>query len=225
MNKKVLIVEDEKKIREILADYFSTEGFKVFEAEDGLKAIDIFDSELIDLVILDIMMPNMDGWSVCRRIRKKSDVVIIMLTAREDEDDKLMGFDLGADDYVTKPFSPKVLIARANTLLRRINKEGSQEKIIKRKGIEIDTDGRRILRDGCEVEMTPKEFDLLTYLIKNEGIVLTRDQILNMVWGYDFFGDTRAVDTTIKNLRKKLGKYGILIQTSFRIGYKFEVRE
>lgn len=118
-----------------------------------------------------------------------------------------------------------VLIARANTLLRRINKEGSQEKIIKRKGIEIDTDGRRILRDGCEVEMTPKEFDLLTYLIKNEGIVLTRDQILNMVWGYDFFGDTRAVDTTIKNLRKKLGKYGILIQTSFRIGYKFEVRE
>lgn len=225
MDRNVLIVEDEKKIRDIIADYFSSDGYNTFEAQDGIEALDVFEKESIDIVILDIMMPNMDGWSVCRRIRKKSDVIIIILTAREDEDDKLLGFDLGADEYVTKPFSPKVLVARANTLMKRINNGGKESKIIKKLGFEIDIEGRRITIDGSDIEISPKEFDLLVCLVKNEGIVLSRDQMLNAVWGYDYFGDTRVVDTTIKNIRKKIGQYDRFIHTIFRVGYKFEVRE
>lgn len=226
MNRNVLIVEDEQKIRDIIVDYFSSDGYMTFEAKDGIEALDVFEKESIDIVILDIMMPNLDGWSTCRRIRKKSDVIIIILTAREDEEDKLLGFELGADEYVTKPFSPKVLVARANTLIRRIHHKNTKEKtFVEKLGLKIDIEGRRVTIDDTDADLPLKEFDLLVYLVRNEGIVLTRDQILNTVWGYDFYGDTRVVDTTIKNIRKKTGQYGRFIHTIFRVGYKFEVRE
>lgn len=221
--KKILIVEDEERMRRLIGDYLKREGFKIIEAEDGKRALEFFESENIDLIILDIMLPEYDGWTVCREIRKSSKVPIIMLTARSEESDELFGFELGADEYVTKPFSPKILVARVNALLRRAN--AIIGDIASIEGVEIDQIGHRVLIDGNEVEMTPKEYELLDFMIKNIGQALTREQILDEVWGYDYYGDFRTVDTHIKRLRIKLDEKSNLIQTVRGIGYRFEVKK
>jgi DNA-binding response OmpR family regulator len=221
--KKILIVEDEERMRRLIGDYLKREGFKIIEAEDGKRALDFFESENIDLIILDIMLPEYDGWTVCREIRKSSKIPIIMLTARSEESDELFGFELGADEYVTKPFSPKILIARVNALLRRTN--AIIEDIVSIEGIEVDQIAHRVLIDGNEVEMTPKEYELLDFMIKNVGQALTREQILDEVWGYNYYGDFRTVDTHIKRLRIKLNEKSNLIQTVRGIGYRFEVKK
>lgn len=224
MNKTVLLVEDERRLREIVSDYFRSEGFEVVEAEDGKQALQLFAEHTIDLIILDIMLPEIDGWSVCRRIRKESAVPIIMLTARSDEDDTLLGFELGADEYVTKPFSPKVLVARAKTMLKRA--EGvvgqAEENTLSIAGIDVNRLSRTVMVDGEEVILTHKEFELLLYLMENRGIVLSRQHLLDQLWGYDYFGDDRTVDTHIKKLRNKLGEKAKHIGTVIRVGYKFE---
>ncbi|TKJ03314.1 response regulator transcription factor, partial [Bacillus cereus] len=197
MNKTVLLVEDERRLREIVSDYFRNEGFEVIEAEDGKKALELFAEHEIDLIMLDIMLPEIDGWSVCRRIRKESAVPIIMLTARSDEDDTLLGFELGADEYVTKPFSPKVLVARAKTLLKRADGAVgvAEENAMSLAGIEVNRLSRTVLVDGEEIILTHKEFELLVYLMENKGIVLSRQHLLDQLWGYDYYGDDRTVDT------------------------------
>ncbi|MFJ8217798.1 response regulator transcription factor [Bacillus cereus] len=224
MNKTVLLVEDEKRLREIVSDYFRNEGFEVIEAEDGKKALELFAEHEIDLIMLDIMLPEIDGWSVCRRIRKESAVPIIMLTARSDEDDTLLGFELGADEYVTKPFSPKVLVARAKTLLKRADGVVgvAEENVMSLAGIEVNRLSRTVLVDGEEIILTHKEFELLVYLMENKGIVLSRQHLLDQLWGYDYYGDDRTVDTHIKKLRNKLGDKAKHIGTVIRVGYKFE---
>ncbi|AJH18651.1 MULTISPECIES: response regulator transcription factor [Bacillus] len=224
MNKTVLLVEDERRLREIVSDYFRNEGFEVIEAEDGKKALELFAEHTIDLIMLDIMLPEIDGWSVCRRIRKESAVPIIMLTARSDEDDTLLGFELGADEYVTKPFSPKVLVARAKTLLKRADGAVgvSEENTMSLAGIEVNRLSRTVLVDGEEIILTHKEFELLVYLMENKGIVLSRQHLLDQLWGYDYYGDDRTVDTHIKKLRNKLGDKARHIGTVIRVGYKFE---
>ncbi|EJP92349.1 response regulator transcription factor [Bacillus mycoides] len=224
MNKTVLLVEDERRLREIVSDYFRNEGFEVIEAEDGKKALELFAEHTIDLIMLDIMLPEIDGWSVCRRIRKESAVPIIMLTARSDEDDTLLGFELGADEYVTKPFSPKVLVARAKTLLKRADGAVgvSEENTMSLAGIEVNRLSRTVLVDGEEIILTHKEFELLVYLMENKGIVLSRQHLLDQLWGYDYYGDDRTVDTHIKKLRNKLGDKAKHIGTVIRVGYKFE---
>ncbi|MDA2487844.1 response regulator transcription factor [Bacillus cereus] len=224
MNKKVLLVEDERRLREIVSDYFRNEGFEVIEAEDGKKALELFAEHEIDLIMLDIMLPEIDGWSVCRRIRKESAVPIIMLTARSDEDDTLLGFELGADEYVTKPFSPKVLVARAKTLLKRADGAVgvAEENAMSLAGIEVNRLSRTVLVDGEEIILTHKEFELLVYLMENKGIVLSRQHLLDQLWGYDYYGDDRTVDTHIKKLRNKLGDKAKHIGTVIRVGYKFE---
>ncbi|HFJ9283588.1 TPA: response regulator transcription factor [Bacillus toyonensis] len=221
MNKTVLLVEDERRLREIVSDYFRNEGFEVIEAEDGKKALELFAEHEIDLIMLDIMLPEIDGWSVCRRIRKESAVPIIMLTARSDEDDTLLGFELGADEYVTKPFSPKVLVARAKTLLKRAVGV-AEENAMSLAGIEVNRLSRTVLVDGEEIILTHKEFELLVYLMENKGIVLSRQHLLDQLWGYDYYGDDRTVDTHIKKLRNKLGDKAKHIGTVIRVGYKFE---
>ena len=224
MNKTVLLVEDERRLREIVSDYFRNEGFEVIEAEDGKKALELFAEHEIDLIMLDIMLPEIDGWSVCRRIRKESAVPIIMLTARLDEDDTLLGFELGADEYVTKPFSPKVLVARAKTLLKRADGVVgvAEENAMSLAGIEVNRLSRTVLVDGEEIILTHKEFELLVYLMENKGIVLSRQHLLDQLWGYDYYGDDRTVDTHIKKLRNKLGDKAKHIGTVIRVGYKFE---
>ncbi|ADY22758.1 response regulator transcription factor [Bacillus paranthracis] len=224
MNKTVLLVEDERRLREIVSDYFRNEGFEVIEAEDGKKALELFAEHEIDLIMLDIMLPEIDGWSVCRRIRKESAVPIIMLTARSDEDDTLLGFELGADEYVTKPFSPKVLVARAKTLLKRADGVVgvAEENTMSLAGIEVNRLSRTVLVDGEEIILTHKEFELLVYLMENKGIVLSRQHLLDQLWGYDYYGDDRTVDTHIKKLRNKLGDKAKHIGTVIRVGYKFE---
>lgn len=224
MNKTVLLVEDERRLREIVSDYFRNEGFEVIEAEDGKKALELFAEHTIDLIMLDIMLPEIDGWSVCRRIRKESAVPIIMLTARSDEDDTLLGFELGADEYVTKPFSPKVLVARAKTLLKRADGAVgvSEENTMSLAGIEVNRLSRTVLVEGEEIILTHKEFELLVYLMENKGIVLSRQHLLDQLWGYDYYGDDRTVDTHIKKLRNKLGDKAKHIGTVIRVGYKFE---
>ncbi|HDX9627499.1 TPA: response regulator transcription factor [Bacillus cereus] len=224
MNKTVLLVEDERRLREIVSDYFRNEGFEVIEAEDGKKALELFAEHEIDLIMLDIMLPEIDGWSVCRRIRKESAVPIIMLTARSDEDDTLLGFELGADEYVTKPFSPKVLVARAKTLLKRADGVVgvAEENVMSLAGIEVNRLSRTVLVDGEEIILTHKEFELLVYLMENKGIVLSRQHLLDQLWGYDYYGDDRTVDTHIKKLRNKLGDKAKHIGTVIRVGYKFE---
>ncbi|HDR4871788.1 TPA: response regulator transcription factor [Bacillus cereus] len=224
MNKTVLLVEDERRLREIVSDYFRNEGFEVIEAEDGKKALELFAEHEIDLIMLDIMLPEIDGWSVCRRIRKESAVPIIMLTARSDEDDTLLGFELGADEYVTKPFSPKVLVARAKTLLKRADGAVgvAEENAMFLAGIEVNRLSRTVLVDGEEIILTHKEFELLVYLMENKGIVLSRQHLLDQLWGYDYYGDDRTVDTHIKKLRNKLGDKAKHIGTVIRVGYKFE---
>lgn len=223
MNKNILIIEDDKRINEIIFDYFDTEGYTVHSAYDGQQGMELFEANSIDLVILDIMMPKLDGWSVCRRIRKDSDTLIVILSARSDEDDKLMGFELGADEYVTKPFSPKVLVARVNAIFKRIA-SSSHNNIIQKNQITIDSDSYKVTVNQEEINLTTKEFELLLKLTTNESKVFSRDALINSIWGYDYFGDGRIIDTNIKTLRKKISPYAHYIQTVINVGYKFEVK-
>ncbi|MDR9755803.1 MAG: response regulator transcription factor [Thermoanaerobacterales bacterium] len=220
---KILIADDEDRMRKLVGDFLKKQGYLVVEAADGREALEVFSSEPdIDLIILDVMMPVYDGWSVCREIRKTSQVPIIMLTARGEESDELFGFDLGADEYISKPFSLKILAARVHALLRRT--ENTKE--IKSFGdLVIDKPGRQVYLAGNRIELSPKEFDLLLYLSENAGIALSREQILSAVWDYDYLGDGRTVDTHIKKIRAKLGNKSDLIQTVRGLGYRFEVKK
>jgi len=222
-SKTILMADDEALIRKLVKDFLKREGFILLEASDGKEAMDIFNAntDKIDLVILDVMMPIYDGWSVCRQIRKTSKVPIIMLTAKSEEPDEILGFDLGADEYISKPFSPNILMARVKAILRRIPE--SNEKVMELNNIAIDSNAHVVTVDNIAVDLSPTEYDLLLYLVKNKGIALSREQILNGVWDYDYFGDSRAVDTNIKRLRAKLGEQGELIQTVRGLGYKLEV--
>ena len=219
---KVLMVDDEARMRKLVKDFLAIKGYKVIEAEDGEQAVDIFFKEKdIGLVILDVMMPKMDGWEVCRTLRRYSQVPIIMLTARGDERDELQGFQLGVDEYISKPFSPKILVARIEAILRRGN-AGTGE-ILEAAGIRVDKDAHEASVDGQPVDLSNKEFELLTYFMENQGMALSREKILNNVWNYDYFGDARTIDTHVKKLRSKLGEKGELIKTIWGMGYKFEV--
>jgi len=219
--RKILIADDEERMRRLVGDFLKREGFQILEAVDGGEALELVESDPdICLVILDVMMPVYDGWTVCREIRKKSMVPIIMLTARGEETDELFGFELGADEYISKPFSPQVLIARVHALLRRAN--GSRS-VYSYPGLEIDVDARHVKVDDEMIALSPKEFELLAYLAANEGRALSREQILNAVWDYNFYGDPRTVDTHVKKVRLKLGSRGEYIQTVRGVGYRFEV--
>ena len=219
---KVLMVDDEARMRKLVKDFLSIKGYHVIEAEDGEQAVDVFfqDKE-IGLVIPDVMMPKMDGWEVCRTIRRYSQVPIIMLTARSEERDELLGFELGVDEYITKPFSPKILVARIEAILRR--KAASTGEVLEADGIRVDKDAHVVTVDGAAVELSNKEFELLTYFRENQGIALSREKILNNVWNYDYFGDARTIDTHVKKLRSKLGPKGDCIKTIWGMGYKLEV--
>ena len=221
---KVLVVDDESRMRKLVRDFLVKKDFEVLEAGDGEEAIDVFfEQNDIALVILDVMMPKMDGWQVCREIRKYSKVPIIMLTAKSDERDELQGFDLGVDEYITKPFSPKILVARVEAILRRTNAISSEE-ILRAGAIEINRAAHQVLIDGKNVDLSYKEFELLTYFAENQGIALSREKILNHVWNYDYFGDSRTIDTHVKKLRSKLGDQGDCIKTVWGMGYKFEAQ-
>ncbi|WFR55709.1 response regulator transcription factor [Anaerocolumna sp. AGMB13025] len=223
MSYNVLVVEDDMKMNEILVDYLETDGYQVYSARDGIEALSLFDHETIQLVILDIMIPKLDGWSVCRRIRQKSDVLIIILSARSEEDDKLLGYELGADEYITKPFSPRVLLAAISALLKRsIIHSAPAESIIRHKEIAINKEAYSAVLSGKELSLTVKEYELLLKFMENPGKVYRRDVLINAIWGYDYLGDGRVVDTNIKTLRKKLGDCSHYIQTVIGIGYKFE---
>ncbi len=220
---KILIADDEERMRRLVGDFLKKVGYTVIEAADGHEALDLFcNDQNIDLIILDVMMPEYDGWAVCREIRKSSQIPIIMLTARGEESDELFGFDLGADEYIAKPFSLKILAARVQALLRRAENIKDVKNF---DGLEIDKPGRRVYLDGEMIELTPKEYDLLLYVAENAGLALSREQILNAVWDYDYYGDERTVDTHIKKLRAKLGKKSDLIQTVRGLGYRFEVKK
>ncbi|MBW8347998.1 response regulator transcription factor [Bacillus sp. IITD106] len=223
MKETILIVEDEQILLEVLKDYFLNENFNVLEAKDGKKALELFDSRKIDLIILDIMLPQLDGWSVCRRIRKTADVPIIILTARVEEEDTLLGFELGADDYVTKPYSPPILLARAKRLLQSRQLKGTvKEQLRTSNGITINMAARTVMVDSMSINLTHTEFEILTYLMQNEGNVVTREQLIIRVWGYEYDGDDRTINTHIRNLRTKLGRKADSIKTIVRLGYKFE---
>ena len=220
---KILVVDDESRMRKLVRDFLERAGFQVLEAGDGMDALDVFyDNQDIGLIILDVMMPKMDGWEVCREIRKESKVPIIMLTARGEERDELNGFELGVDEYISKPFSPKILVARANALLRRTSGL-AMDQTVSAGGIEIDKAAHIVKIDGNPVDLSFKEFELLTYFMENQGIALSREKILNNVWNYDYFGDARTIDTHVKKLRNKLGDKGEYIRTIWGMGYKFEV--
>lgn len=220
---KLLVVDDEPKIREVIREYAEFNGYEVTEAEDGMSAVGLCKLNKYDLVILDIMMPKLDGFTACKEIKKISDVPIIMLSARGEEYDKLFGFELGIDDYIVKPFSPKELMARVNVVLDRRNSVSKDNSsVLTFDGLEINIAARTVSVDGKRVELTPKEYDLLFYLIKNKNIALSRDKLLSDIWGYDFFGDDRTIDTHIKNLRNNLGPYRDFIVTLRGVGYKFE---
>ena len=219
---KILVVDDEARMRKLVRDFLVKQDFEVLEAGDGEKAVELFyDNKDIALIILDVMMPKMDGWEVCREIRHYSQVPIIMLTAKSDEKDELLGFELGVDEYISKPFSPKILVARVEAILRRTNAIGEDKKEIG--GIVLDQAAHEVTIDGKQVELSFKEFELLTYFIENQGIALSRERILNNVWDYDYFGDARTIDTHVKKLRSKLGDKGNLIKTIWGMGYKLEV--
>ena len=218
----ILIAEDEERLRKLVVKYLKNENYNIFEAKNGKEAIEIFEEEAIDLVILDVMMPIVDGWYACKTIRKGSNVPIIMLTARSEEEDKIFGFDLGVDDYVTKPFSTRELLARVKALLKRSGKTEAKEELVIGKMV-IHTPSRIVEVEAEEIPLSPKEYDLLIYFTDNPNRALSREQILDRVWGYDFFGDGRTVDTVIKRLRKKLGVEGDRIETVRSIGYRFEV--
>ncbi|MCC8049777.1 MAG: response regulator transcription factor [Clostridiales bacterium] len=220
---KILVVDDESRMRKLVRDFLVKKEFDVVEAEDGAQAIDVFfEQKDIALVILDVMMPKMDGWQVCREIRAYSTVPIIMLTAKSDERDELLGFDLGVDEYISKPFSPKILVARVEAILRRTS-GFSADDILRAGSIEINKAAHEVTIDGKSVELSFKEFELLTYFVENQGIALSREKILNSVWNYDYFGDARTIDTHVKKLRSKLGDKGDYIRTIWGMGYKFEV--
>lgn len=219
---KILLADDEARMRKLVSDFLKKEGFQVVEAEDGEKALEKFENEgPFQLVILDVMMPHIDGFAVCKEIRKKSNVPTIILTARSDETDELLGFDMGADEYVSKPFSPVILMARVKALLKRTM--GAEREVSSFGGISIDEIGRVVTVNNEKIDLSPKEFELLIYMAKNQGIALSREQILNAVWDFDYFGDSRTVDTHIKKLRMKLGPLEDYIQTVRGYGYKFEV--
>ena len=218
---KMLIVDDEQNIREIIREYAEFEGYETDETDDGMKAVRMAREENYDLIIMDVMMPKLDGYSAVMEIRKFSDVPVIILSARVEEYDKLFGFEIGVDDYVTKPFSPKELMARISAVLKRTRPK--KKELIKSDGLEIDIAGRNVFVDGEKVEMTPKEYELLFYLVENNGIAISREKLLSNVWGYDFYGDDRTVDTHIKMLRSSLGKYRDKIVTLRGLGYKIEL--
>ena len=221
---KVLVVDDESRMRKLVRDFLVKKDFEVLEAGDGAEAIDIFfATKDIALVILDVMMPKMDGWQVCREIRSYSQVPIIMLTAKSDERDELLGFELGVDEYISKPFSPKILVARVEAILRRSGV--NQDEVVRVGGIEVDKSAHSVKIDGKEIELSFKEYELLLYFIENKGIALSREKILNNVWNYDYFGDARTIDTHVKKLRAKMGTKGDYIKTVWGMGYKFEVEE
>lgn len=220
--KTILVIEDEVKLNDIICDYLKEAGYKVLKAFDGEEALDLFSYENIDGIILDIMIPKIDGWSVCRKIRQSSGIPIVMLTARSEEDDKLMGFELGADEYVTKPFSPKVLVARVTRLISRIKDTSIELGNLRWQGVRINLDSHQVYVDEQMIEMAPKEYDLLKYLLENKGIVLSREMILNKVWGYDFYGELRVVDSHIKKVRKKIAPYNEGIKTVVKVGYRLE---
>ena len=222
---RILVVDDESRMRKLVRDFLVKQNFEVLEAQDGEEALDIFYANRdISLLILDVMMPRMDGWEVCRAIRKDSKVPIIMLTARGDERDELLGFELGVDEYISKPFSPKILVARVEAILRRTSSIGVDE-LLSAGGIEINKTAHIATIDGELMELSYKEFELLSYFLENQGIALSREKILNSVWNYDYFGDARTIDTHVKKLRSKMGKKGEYIKTIWGMGYKFEVSE
>ena len=220
---KILVVDDESRMRRLIRDFLEAEGYEVLEAADGVKALDLYyEDRTIALLILDVMMPKMDGWQVCREIRQTSTVPILMLTARSEERDELRGFELGVDEYVTKPFSPRILVARVNAILKRsgaISKEG----VLCAGGIEVDSAAHIVRVDEQEIDLSIKEFELLVYFMEHPRLALTREQILNHVWNYDYFGDARTIDTHVKKLRSKLGPKGDNIKTIWGMGYKLEV--
>ena len=224
MKTTILVVDDEQRMRTLLKDFLAKKDYEVIEAKDGEEALEIFEEkqEIINLILLDVMMPKLDGWSVLRQIRQNSKIPIIMLTARGEEQDELFGFELGVDEYISKPFSPKILVARVDAILKRTSQ--NQNKVNDYGGIEIDEDGRSVKVDGKIVEMSLREYELLKYMVDNIGIALSRDKILNNVWNYDYYGDSRTIDSHVKKIRHKLGKKGKYIKTMRGVGYKFEVK-
>ena len=224
VNNCILVVDDEQRMRKLIKDFLAVKGFSILEAEDGEKALEVFEENKnkISLILLDVMMPKLDGWSVLRQIRQESKVPIIMLTARGEEQDELFGFELGVDEYISKPFSPKILVARVEAILKRTNKDVKEIK--EYSGIEIDKEGRTVKVDGKTIELSLREYELLVYLVENENIALSRDKILNNVWNYDYYGDSRTIDSHIKKIRHKLGKKGKYIKTIRGVGYKFETK-
>lgn len=226
MNKlKILVVDDESRMRKLVKDFLVNQNYEVLEAGAGSAALDIFfEHQDIALIILDVMMPKMDGWQVCKEVRNYSKVPIIMLTAKSDEKDELLGFQLGVDEYITKPFSPKILVARVEAILRRTN-QVSEADAMEYGGIQIDKAAHVVTIDGKTIDLSFKEFELLTYFMENKGIALSREKILNSVWNYDYFGDARTIDTHVKKLRSKLGDKGDMIKTIWGMGYKFEEAE
>ena len=224
MDNCILVVDDESRMRKLIKDFLVAKGYSILEAEDGEKALEVFEENRnkINLIILDVMMPKLDGWSVLRQIRQESKVPIIMLTARGEEQDELFGFELGVDEYISKPFSPKILVARVEAILKRTNQDIKEVKDYG--GIQIDQEGRTVTVDGKIIELSLREYELLVYLVNNENIALSRDKILNNVWNYDYYGDSRTIDSHVKKIRHKLGKKGKYIKTIRGIGYKFELK-
>ena len=221
---KILVVDDESRMRKLVRDFLVRQDFDVIEAGDGEEALDLFyKDKSIALIILDVMMPKMNGWEVCREVRETSKVPIIMLTAKSEESDELMGFDLGVDEYIATPFSPKILVARVEAILRRTNKLGDASEVKKAGAIVLDKTAHEVKLDGKTIDLSFKEFELLDYFLDNQGIALSRERILNSVWNYDYFGDARTIDTHVKKLRSKLGEHGDYIKTVWGMGYKFEV--
>ncbi len=219
---KILVVDDESRMRKLVHDFLAKNNYEVIEAENGEEAVDIFfEQKNIELIILDVMMPKMDGWQVCKEIRQYSTVPIIMLTAKSDERDELLGFELGVDEYISKPFSPKILVARVEAILRRAGTVATETTEIG--GIVLDKSAHQVSVDGQFIELSVKEFELLSYFIDNKGVALSRERILNNVWNYDYFGDARTIDTHVKKLRSKMGEKGDYIKTIWGMGYKFEV--
>ncbi len=220
----ILVVDDESRMRKLIKDFLSQKGYAILEAGDGEEALNVFEENQnnIQLILLDVMMPKLDGWSVLRQIRQTSKVPIMMLTARGEEQDELFGFELGVDEYISKPFSPKILVARVEAILKRTM--GDKTEVKDYGGITIDPDGRTVKVDGKQIEMSLREYELLKYLVDNENIALSRDKILNNVWNYDYYGDSRTIDSHIKKIRHKLGKKGKYIETMRGVGYKFEVK-
>ena len=221
----ILIVDDEARMRKLIRDFLAANNYKIIEAKDGEEALEVFETnkDKISLVLLDVMMPKIDGWTVLRKIRQDSKVPVIMLTARGEEQDELFGFELGVDEYISKPFSPKILVARIQAILRRTNSD--KEEVKNLGGIEIDEVGRTVTVDGKQIELSLREYELLKYLLDNEKVALSRDKILNNVWNYDYYGDSRTIDSHIKKIRHKLGKKGKYIETIRGVGYKFEVKK